>query len=61
MPSALIDEVLEEYGQMTRQTMAGYLPKGKRRVFQAEDPERLLSLGEEKQLALAGGNGAHRM
>lgn len=33
--------------------LVSYLPKGKRRVFQAEDPERLLLLGESKQLALA--------
>ncbi|MCR9105343.1 MAG: TrmB family transcriptional regulator [Gammaproteobacteria bacterium] len=33
--------------------LVSYLPKGKRRVFQAEDPERLLMLGESKQQALA--------
>lgn len=33
--------------------LASYLPKGRRRVFQAEDPERLLSLGESKQQALS--------
>jgi sugar-specific transcriptional regulator TrmB len=33
--------------------LVSYLPKGKRRVFQAEDPERLLLLGESKQHALA--------
>jgi sugar-specific transcriptional regulator TrmB len=33
--------------------LVSYLPKGKRRVFQAEDPERLLTLGQEKQQALA--------
>jgi HTH-type transcriptional regulator, sugar sensing transcriptional regulator len=33
--------------------LVSYLPKGKRRVFQAEDPERLLTLGESKQQALA--------
>lgn len=29
--------------------MVNYLPKGKRRVFQAEDPDRLLDLAEEKR------------
>jgi len=33
--------------------LVSYLPKGRRRVFQAEDPERLLTLGESKQQALA--------
>ena len=33
--------------------MVNYFPRGRRRVFQAEDPERLLSLGESKQQALA--------
>ncbi len=33
--------------------LVSYLPKGRRRVFQAEDPERLLSLGESRQQALA--------
>lgn len=32
--------------------LVSYLPRGRRRVFQAEDPERLLSLGEDKQQAL---------
>ena len=32
--------------------LASYLPKGRRRVFQAEDPERLLTLAESKQQAL---------
>ena len=32
--------------------LVNYLPKGRRRVFQAEEPERLLSLGESKQQAL---------
>lgn len=32
--------------------IVSYFPKGKRRVFQAEDPERLLQLGERKQQAL---------
>ena len=29
--------------------IVNYLPKGKRRVFQAEDPEKLLDLAEEKR------------
>ena len=33
--------------------LVSYFPKGRRRVFQAEDPQRLLSLGESKQQALA--------
>lgn len=33
--------------------LVSYLPKGRRRVFQAEDPERLLTLVENKQQALA--------
>ena len=33
--------------------VVNYFPRGKRRVFQAEDPERLLSLGEKRQQALA--------
>ncbi len=32
--------------------IVSYFPKGRRRVFQAEDPERLLQLGERKQQAL---------
>jgi len=32
--------------------IVSYAPRGKRRVFQAEDPERLLALGERKQQAL---------
>ena len=32
--------------------IVNYLPKGKRRVFQAEDPDRLLDLAEEKKQAL---------
>jgi sugar-specific transcriptional regulator TrmB len=32
--------------------IVNYLPKGKRRVFQAEDPDRLLDLAEEKRQAL---------
>ena len=32
--------------------VVSYFPRGRRRVFQAEDPERLLTLGESKQQAL---------
>ncbi|MGK0443158.1 MAG: sugar-specific transcriptional regulator TrmB [Bermanella sp.] len=32
--------------------IVNYLPKGKRRVFQAEDPERLLDLAEQKRQSL---------
>ncbi len=32
--------------------MVNYFPRGKRRVFQAEAPERLLTIGEERQSAL---------
>lgn len=43
----------ETLKQLVTMGLASYLPKGRRRVFQAEDPERLLSLGESKQQALA--------
>lgn len=33
--------------------LVSYLPRGRRRVFQAEDPERLLTLGEDRQQALS--------
>ncbi|MFT5481784.1 MAG: sugar-specific transcriptional regulator TrmB [Halieaceae bacterium] len=33
--------------------IVSYFPKGKRRVFMAEDPERLITLAESKQHALA--------
>lgn len=39
--------------QLATKGIVSYFPKGKRRVFQAEDPERLLSLGESKQQALS--------
>ncbi|MEH6589373.1 MAG: helix-turn-helix domain-containing protein [Halioglobus sp.] len=42
----------ETLKQLVNKGMVSYFPKGKRRVFQAEDPERLLSLGESKQQAL---------
>jgi sugar-specific transcriptional regulator TrmB len=61
---ASIRDVAEESGvnrgstyetlkQLVTKGIVSYFPKGKRRVFQAEDPERLLSLGESKQLALS--------
>jgi sugar-specific transcriptional regulator TrmB len=43
----------ETLKQLVTKGLVSYLPKGRRRVFQAEDPERLLSLGESKQQALA--------
>ena len=33
--------------------IVNYFPRGKRRVFQAEEPERLLQLGERRQQALS--------
>jgi sugar-specific transcriptional regulator TrmB len=39
--------------QLATRGIVSYFPKGKRRVFQAEDPERLLQLGERKQQALS--------
>ena len=43
----------ETLKQLVTKGIVSYFPKGKRRMFQAEDPERLLSLGESKQQALA--------
>ena len=43
----------ETLKQLAAKGIVSYFPKGKRRVFQAEDPERLLSLGESKQQALS--------
>ena len=37
---------------LVKKGIVNYLPKGKRRIFQAEDPSRLLALAEEKQQAL---------
>lgn len=42
----------ETLKQLVTKGLVSYLPKGRRRVFQAEDPERLLSLAESKQQAL---------
>jgi len=42
----------ETLKQLVTLGLVSYLPKGRRRVFQAEDPERLLSLAEGKQQAL---------
>ena len=43
----------ETLKQLVTKGIVSYFPKGKRRVFQAEDPERLLSLGESKQQAIS--------
>lgn len=43
----------ETLKQLATKGIVSYFPKGRRRVFQAEDPERLLSLGESKQQALS--------
>jgi sugar-specific transcriptional regulator TrmB len=37
---------------LVKKGVVNYLPKGKRRVFQAEDPSRLLVLAEDKQQQL---------
>ena len=42
----------ETLKELATRGIVSYFPRGKRRVFQAEDPERLLSLGESKQQAL---------
>jgi sugar-specific transcriptional regulator TrmB len=42
----------ETLKQLVTKGLVSYLPRGRRRVFQAEDPERLLSLAESKQQAL---------
>lgn len=42
----------ETLKSLARKGIVNYLPKGKRRIFQAEDPSRLLALAEEKQQAL---------
>ncbi|MBT4520111.1 MAG: TrmB family transcriptional regulator [Halieaceae bacterium] len=43
----------ESLKQLATRGIVSYFPKGKRRVFQAEDPQRLLTLGESKQQALS--------
>ena len=43
----------ETLKQLADKGIVSYFPKGRRRVFQAEDPERLISLGESRQQALA--------
>ena len=50
----------ETLKQLVTKGIVSYFPKGKRRVFQAEDPERLLSLGESKQQALSQAMGQLR-
>ncbi|OQX34847.1 MAG: hypothetical protein B0D91_11755, partial [Oceanospirillales bacterium LUC14_002_19_P2] len=42
----------ETLKRLASRGIVSYFPKGKRRVFRAEDPERLLQLAEEKQNAL---------
>lgn len=42
----------ETLKQLATKGVVSYFPKGKRRVFQAEDPDRLLNLAESKQQAL---------
>lgn len=42
----------ETLKELATRGLVSYFPRGKRRVFQAEDPERLLQLGESKQQAL---------
>jgi len=42
----------ETLKQLATRGVVSYFPKGKRRVFQAEDPDRLLKLAESKQQAL---------
>ncbi|WP_241263050.1 TrmB family transcriptional regulator [Parahaliea mediterranea] len=42
----------ETLKQLATKGVVSYFPKGRRRVFQAEDPERLMSLAERKQQAL---------
>ena len=37
---------------LARTGIVSYLPKGKRRIFQAEDPDQLLSLAQQKQQQL---------
>ncbi|WP_235898602.1 TrmB family transcriptional regulator [Parahaliea maris] len=43
----------ETLKQLATKGVVSYFPKGRRRVFQAEDPERLMSLAESKQQALS--------
>ncbi|MDZ7783353.1 MAG: helix-turn-helix domain-containing protein [Halioglobus sp.] len=43
----------ETLKQLVTMGLVSYLPRGRRRVFQAEDPERLLALGEDRQQALS--------
>ncbi|TGD72774.1 TrmB family transcriptional regulator [Mangrovimicrobium sediminis] len=43
----------ETLKQLASRGVVSYFPRGKRRVFQAEEPERLLQLGERRQQALS--------
>ncbi len=42
----------ETLKKLAEKGIVNYFPRGKRRFFQAESPERLLSLGEERQSAI---------
>jgi len=42
----------ETLKQLATKGVVNYFPKGRRRVFQAEDPDQLLVLGERRQQAL---------
>ena len=50
---AFVRDTVAILKQLATKGLVSYFPKGRRRVFQAEDPERLLSLGESKQQALS--------
>ena len=43
----------ETLKSLAQKGVVSYFPRGKRRVFMAEDPERLITLAESKQHALA--------
>lgn len=43
----------ETLKQLATKGVVNYFPRGKRRVFQAEEPEQLLVLGERRQQALS--------
>jgi HTH-type transcriptional regulator, sugar sensing transcriptional regulator len=43
----------ETLKQLAAKGIVSYFPQGRRRVFQAEDPERLMTLAESKQQALS--------
>ncbi len=43
----------ETLKRLANRGIVSYFPRGKRRVFQAEDPDKLLRLGESRQQALS--------